>query len=72
MDSLSTTTTVITTGLTLAALQIGLFVWLKNDIGALAERIRRVEHDVAFLRGQMSLVLPSLTKSSTAESAAPR
>ena len=40
--------------------QIGLFAWLKADIAGLIERVDRVEHEVAFVRGQLSLALPAL------------
>ena len=40
--------------------QIGRFAWLKADIAGLAERVDRVERGVAFVRGQLSLVLPAL------------
>ena len=54
--------------LTLAGLvigvQIGLFAWLKADIADLAERVNRVETEVAFIRGQLSAALPSLAQSS--------
>ena len=40
--------------------QIGLFAWVKADIAGLTERVDRVERGVAFVRGQLSLVLPAL------------
>ena len=43
--------------------QIGLFAWLKHDIGGLSSRLDRVERDVAFVRGQLSLALPALAHS---------
>ena len=39
--------------------QIGLFAWLKADIAGLTERVDRVEREVAFVRGQLSLALPA-------------
>ena len=58
--------TTITAALALAGLQIGLFAWLKADIGALADRmvtierdVARVESEVAFVRGQLSLAFPA-------------
>ena len=64
--------TTITAALALASLQIGLFAWLKADIGALAERmvsvereVARVEREVAFMRGQFSLAFPAATQSKT-------
>ena len=39
--------------------QIGLFAWLKADIAGLAEGVDRVEREVAFVRGQLSLALPA-------------
>ena len=57
---------IITAALALAGLQIGLFAWLKADTGALADRMVVVEHEVAFLRGQFSLVFPTVTPSKSA------
>ena len=45
-------------------LQVGLFAWLKSDIAGLATRLDRVERDVAFVRGQLSLALPALAQQS--------
>ena len=63
-------TTTITAALALAGLQIGLFAWLKADIGVLADRmvtverdVARVESEVAFIRGQLSLAIPALPQS---------
>ena len=63
-------TTTITAALALAGLQIGLFAWLKADIGVLADRmvtverdVARVESEVAFIRGQLSLAIPALPHS---------
>ena len=39
--------------------QIGLFAWLKADIAGLTEQVDRVERGVAFVRGQLSLALPT-------------
>lgn len=65
-------TTIITAALALAGLQIGLFAWLKADIGALGDRmvmvereVVRVEREVAFMRGQFSLAFPVTTQSKT-------
>lgn len=70
---METNTTIITAALALAGLQIGLFAWLKADIGALADRmvtvereVSRVEREVAFMRGQFSLAFPTVTQSKTA------
>ena len=70
---METNTTIITAALALAGLQIGLFAWLKADIGALADRlvmvereVARVERAVAFMRGQFSLAFPKVTQSKTA------
>lgn len=61
-------TTTITAALALAGLQIGLFAWLKADIGALVTRLVTVEREVAFIRGQLSQALPAPTQSkATAE-----
>ena len=53
---------VIATGTVIVTVQLGLFAWLKADIGALTERLDRVEREVAFVRGQLSLALPSLSE----------
>ena len=52
--------------------QLALFAWLKADIesvrldiGALGERMDRVEREVVFVRGQLSLALPSLAHTRT-------
>ena len=39
--------------------QIGLFAWLKADIAGLNEGVDRVEREVAFVRGPLSLALPA-------------
>ena len=64
--------TTITAALALAGLQIGLFAWLKADMGALAGRmvtvereVARVEREVAFMRGQFSLAFPATKQSQT-------
>ena len=63
-------TTTITAALALAGLQIGLFAWLKADMGVLADRMVTVERDVAcvesevaFIRGRLSLAIPALPQS---------
>ena len=65
---METNTTIITAALALAGLQIGLFAWLKADIGALGDRMVVVEREVAFafMRGQFSLAFPTVTPSKTA------
>ena len=55
--------TIIAAALALAGLQVGLFAWLKADIGALADRMVMVEREVAFMRGQFSLAFPTVTPS---------
>ena len=57
---------VIATGAVIVTVQLGLFAWLKADIGALTERLDRVEREVAFVRGQLSLALPSLSEANRA------
>ena len=57
---------VIATGTVIVTVQLGLFAWLKADIGALTERVDRVEREVAFVRGQLSLALPSLAEANRA------
>ena len=57
---------VIATGTVIITVQLGLFAWLKADIGALTERLDRVEREVAFVRGQLSLALPSLAEANRA------
>ena len=59
-------TTTITAALALAGLQIGLFAWLKADIGALDARLVTVEREVAFIRGQLSQALPVPAQSKAA------
>ena len=61
---------IITAASIIVGVQLALFAWLKADIGALAEnvdslsaRVDRVEREVAFVRGQLSLALPSLAQS---------
>ena len=39
--------------------QVGLSAWLKAGIAGLTERVDRVEREVAFVRGQLSLALPA-------------
>ena len=70
---METNTTIITAALALAGLQIGLFAWLKADIGALTDRmvmvereVARVEREVAFMRGQFSLAFPTVAPSKSA------
>ena len=58
--------TTITAALALAGLQIGLFAWLKADIGAVDDRVVTVEREVAFMRGQLSQALPAPTQSKSA------
>ena len=57
---------VIATGTVIITVQLGLFAWIKADIGALTERLDRVEREVAFVRGQLSLALPSLAEANRA------
>ena len=66
---------VIATGTVIVTVQLGLFAWLKADIGSLAdqadvgvltERVSRVERELAFVRGQLSLALPSLAEANRA------
>ncbi len=66
MSQLDAKTTTITAALALAGLQIGLFAWLKADIGALDARLVTVEREVAFIRGQLSQALPAPTQSKAA------
>ena len=73
MSTLDANTTTITAALALAGLQIGLFAWLKADIGALADRmitverdVARIESEVAFLRGRFSLAFPARSQTKSA------
>ena len=59
---MSLNTNTIATITALAALQIGMFAWLKNDIRSLAERVQHVETEVAFVRGQLSLALTGIVR----------
>ena len=51
--------TVIATAGAIITVQVGLFAWLKSDVADLAMRVDRVEREVAFIRGQLSLALPA-------------
>ena len=62
---------VVTAAGIIVAVQVGLFAWLKSDIAALNTRMDRVEREVAFVRGQLSLALPALAASSVAPAPAP-
>ena len=70
---------IITAASIIVGVQLALFAWLKADIGALAEnigalsaRVDRVEREVAFVRGQLSLALPSsLARSQVHQSGKP-
>ena len=66
MPALNSHITTITAALALAGLQIGLFAWLKADIGALDDRMVTVEREVDFMRGQLSQALPAPTQSKSA------
>ena len=57
---------VIATGTVIVTVQLGVFAWLKADLGALTERVDRVGREVAFVRGQLSLALPSLAEANRA------
>ena len=66
---------VIATGTVIVTVQLGLFAWLKAaigsradqaDVGVLTERVSRVERELAFVRGQLSLALPSLAEANRA------
>ena len=61
---------IITSASIIVGVQFALFAWLKADIdtlaeniGALSARVDRVEREVAFVCGQLSLALPSLAQS---------
>lgn len=64
--AMETRTTVMTAAGIIIGVQLGLFAWLKADIGALTDRVDRVEREVAFVRGQLSLALPPLAGTSRA------
>lgn len=57
----SRTVTVTAAGI-IIGVQVGLFAWLEADVAAVTERLDRVEREVAFVRGQLSLVLPALAQ----------
>ena len=69
MPALNSHITTITAALALAGLQIGLFAWLKADIGTLDDRMVTVEREVAFMRGQLSQALPGASQSNSAAEA---
>lgn len=67
------TWTIIGTGLAIAVLLIGLIAWVRSDmkqgfrqlsdrLGAVERDVARVENEVSFMRGQLSLVLPALAQ----------
>ena len=56
----------IATGAVIVTVQLGLFAWLKADVGALTERPDRIEREVAFVRGQLPLTLPLLAEANRA------
>ena len=69
---------IIATAGAIITVQVGLFAWLKSDISNLAEqtrsdmaglgtRVDRVEREVAFIRGQLSLALPALAARTAAD-----
>ena len=51
--------TILAAAGTIITVQIGLVAWLKADIAGLTERMDRIEREVAFVRGQLSLALPA-------------
>lgn len=57
---MDTKTTTIATAVALAGLQIGLFAWLKTDIGALSERLVTVERDVSGVGGEVTSLKTSV------------
>ena len=44
---------------TVIAVQIGSFAWLRAEIAGIADRVDRVEREVAFVRERLSPVLPA-------------
>ena len=56
----------IATGTVIVTVQLGLFAWLKVGIRALTERVDRLGREVAFVRSQLSLALPSLAEANRA------
>ena len=62
---METRSLIVTVAVAIIGVHIGLFAWLKSDIGTLIDRIERVERAVAFVRGQLSLVLPALAQQAT-------
>ena len=48
--------------------QLGLFASLKTGIAGLTERVERIDREVAFVRGQLSLALPALAGEAAAGS----
>ena len=59
---METRTVTMTAAGIIIGVQIGLFAWLKADVAAVTERLDRVEREVAFIRGQLSLALPALAQ----------
>ena len=59
---METRTVTVTAAGIIIGVQVGLFAWLKADVAAVTERLDRVEREVAFVRGQLSLALPALAQ----------
>ena len=57
--------TIIAAAGIMITVQAGLFAWRKADIAGLTKRVDRVGRELAFVRGQLSLVLPVLRGHST-------
>ena len=57
----SRTVTVTAAGI-IIGVQVGLYAWLEADAASVTERLDRVEREVAFVRGQLSLALPALAR----------
>ena len=59
---METRSLIVTAAVAIIGVQVGLFAWLKSDIGALTDRVDRVDREVAFVRGQLSLALPAIAQ----------
>lgn len=62
---METRSLIVTAAVAIIGVQVGLFAWLKSGIGGLTDRVDRVEREVAFVRGQLSLALPVIAQQAT-------
>ena len=63
--------TIIAAAGIIITVQLALFAWIKSDLGGLTDSMDRVEREVAFVRGQLSLALPALAAGTSAPKSKP-